>query len=82
MEILGASGSPLYSSNTDRALKVALEATGLETEFIKLVEYKTTPCRACIGCVETTRCVNTSDDGIFLAAKDLGKMMAAALGVK
>ncbi len=48
---------------------MALEATGLETEFIKLVEYKLTPCRACIGCVDTNRCVNTNDDGIFLAKK-------------
>ena len=69
MKVLGVSGSPIYNSNTDRALKAALEATGLETEFIKLVEYKLTPCRACIGCVDTNRCVNTQDDGILLAEK-------------
>ena len=69
MKVLGVSGSPIYNSNTDRALKVALEATGLETEFIKLVEYNITPCRACIGCVDTNTCVNTNDDGIFLAKK-------------
>src|SRR3990167_2540275 len=69
MKVLGVSGSPIYESNTDRALKVSLEATGLETEFIKLVEYNITPCRACIGCVNTNRCVNTQDDGIFLAEK-------------
>ena len=38
MKVLGVSGSPIYNSNTDRALKAALEATGLETGFIKLVE--------------------------------------------
>ena len=69
MKVLGVSGSPIYNSNTDRALKLALEATGLETEFIKLVEYKLTPCRACIGCVDTNTCVNANDDGIFLAKK-------------
>jgi multimeric flavodoxin WrbA len=69
LKILGVSGSPIYDSNTDRALKAALEATGLETEFIKLVEYRLTPCKACIGCVETNICVNTNDDGIFLAKK-------------
>lgn len=69
MKVLGVSGSPIYNSNTDRALKVALEATGLETEFLKLREYTITPCRACIGCVETNRCVNTQDDGILLAEK-------------
>ena len=69
MKVLGISGSPINNSNTDRALKVALEATGLETEFIKLVDYKITPCRACIGCVDTNRCVNVHDDGILLAEK-------------
>ena len=69
MKVLGISGSPIYNSNTDRALKASLEATGLETEFVKLVEYKITPCRACIGCVDTNRCVNTQDDGIMLAEK-------------
>ncbi|MBI5307200.1 MAG: flavodoxin family protein [Planctomycetes bacterium] len=69
MKVLGISGSPIYNSNTDRALKASLEATGLETEFVKLVEYKITPCRACIGCVNTNRCVNTQDDGIMLAEK-------------
>jgi len=69
MKVLGISGSPVYGSNTDRALKASLEATGLETEFVKLVDYKITPCRACIGCVDTNRCVNTQDDGIMLAEK-------------
>lgn len=69
MKVLGISGSPVYNSNTDRALKASLEATGLETEFVKLVDYKITPCRACIGCVDTNRCVNTQDDGIMLAEK-------------
>jgi multimeric flavodoxin WrbA len=69
MKVLGVSGSPIRDSNTDRALKTALEATGLETEFIKLAEYDITPCRACLGCVKTNRCINNRDDGIFLAEK-------------
>ncbi|GAN34151.1 MAG: flavodoxin family protein [Candidatus Brocadia sp. AMX2] len=69
MRVLGISGSPIYDSNTDRALKVALEATGLKTEFIKLANYSLTPCRACLGCVKTNRCVNIRDDGVFLAEK-------------
>lgn len=69
MKVLGVSGSPHYRSNTDRALMTALEATGMEIEFIKLIEYHITPCRACIGCVDTNRCVNTRDDGIVLAEK-------------
>jgi multimeric flavodoxin WrbA len=66
--VLGVSGSPIANSNTDRALKAVLEATGLETEFVKLVDYTVAPCKACLGCVKTNRCV-INDDGIMLAEK-------------
>ena len=39
MKVLGVSGSPIANSNTDRALRLALASTGLETEFIKLKDY-------------------------------------------
>jgi multimeric flavodoxin WrbA len=68
MKVLGVSGSPIENSNTDRVLKKALEATGLETEFIKLQKYTIAPCIACLGCVKTNRCV-IEDDGIMLAEK-------------
>lgn len=68
MKVLGVSGSPINNSNTDRALKLALAATGLETEFIKLARCTVAPCLACLGCVETNRCV-IEDDGIMLADK-------------
>ena len=68
MKVLGVSGSPIKNSNTDRALKVALEATGMATEFIKLKDYTVAPCQACLGCVKTNRCV-IDDDGILLAEK-------------
>jgi len=68
MKVLGVSGSPISNSNTDRAVKAVLEATGLETEFIKLSEYAIAPCKACLGCLTTNRCV-IEDDGILLAEK-------------
>ncbi|MBZ0154857.1 MAG: flavodoxin family protein [Alphaproteobacteria bacterium] len=68
MKVLGVSGSPIPDSNTDRALKAALEATGVETEFLKLSDYSVEPCRACLGCVATNRCV-IEDDGVLLAEK-------------
>ena len=68
MKVLGVSGSPIHNSNTDRALKAALEATGLETEFIKLSDYSIAPCKACLGCLKTNRCVN-NDDGVLLTEK-------------
>ena len=68
MKVLGVSGSPIKNSNTDRALMLALESTGIETEFIKLKDYKVEPCQACLGCVKTNKCV-IKDDGIMLAEK-------------
>jgi len=68
MKILGVSGSPVENSNTDRALKSALESSGLEYEFIKLKDFSVAPCRACLGCLKTNRCV-IEDDGILLAEK-------------
>jgi multimeric flavodoxin WrbA len=68
MKVLGVTGSPIENSNTDRVLKKALEATGLETEFIKLKRYTVAPCMGCLSCVKTNRCV-IEDDGIMLAEK-------------
>ncbi len=68
MKILGVSGSPIENSNTDRALRLALDSTGMETEFIKLSDYEVAPCKACLECVKTNRCV-IEDDGIVLAEK-------------
>jgi multimeric flavodoxin WrbA len=68
MKVLGVSGSPISNSNTDHAVKAVLDSTGLETEFIKLSEYTIAPCKACLGCLETNRCV-IEDDGIILAEK-------------
>ncbi len=68
MKVLGVSGSPIPNSNTDRAVKAVLDATGLDTEFIKLSEYTIAPCKACLGCLKTNRCV-IEDGGIILAEK-------------
>ena len=68
MKVIGISGSPIPDSNTDRALKVALDATGMETEFIKLSEYTIKPCLACLKCVNTNVCV-IGDDGNVIAEK-------------
>lgn len=68
LKVLGVSGSPIANSNTDRAVKSVLEATGLKTEFIKLSDFSIAPCKACLSCVKTNRCV-INDDGILLAQK-------------
>jgi multimeric flavodoxin WrbA len=68
MKVLGVSGSPIKNSNTDRALKAVLDATGCETDFVKLINHTVAPCRACLGCVETNQCV-VKDDGVVLTEK-------------
>ncbi|MBU1138717.1 MAG: flavodoxin family protein [Proteobacteria bacterium] len=68
MKVLGVSGSPVQNSNTDRALKIALEATCMKSEFIKLSDYTFGPCDACLGCIKTNKCIK-KDDGVMLAEK-------------
>jgi multimeric flavodoxin WrbA len=68
MKVLGVSGSPLPNSNTDRALRTVLKATGLQTEVVKLRDYSVEPCRACLGCVKTNVCV-IGDGGNILCEK-------------
>lgn len=69
MKIIGVSGSPIKDSNTDRALKRVLAATGAKkTEFFKLSECTIAPCNACLKCIETNRCI-INDDGVMLAEK-------------
>jgi multimeric flavodoxin WrbA len=69
MKVLGVSGSPIPNSNTDRAVKAILDATGLETEFIKLSDYKFSGCMHCLKCVYTNKCAITDDDGPMLIEK-------------
>ncbi|MDH5524624.1 MAG: flavodoxin family protein [Desulfobulbaceae bacterium] len=69
MKVLAVSGSPIKDSNTDRAVKMVMAATGaIRQDFFKLSDYTIAPCNACLGCVETNRCV-IKDDGVMLAEK-------------
>jgi len=61
MKVLGISGSPIKNSNLDRLIQTILKASGLETEFVKLTSFHLSPCRACLKCVETNRCVEKDD---------------------
>ena len=69
-KVLGVSGSPVPNSNTDRAVKAMLEASGLEHEFVKLSELHIRPCRACKSCVENNVC-KQEDDFNWLSKKVL-----------
>ncbi|MDE4907402.1 flavodoxin family protein [Methanogenium marinum] len=61
MKVIGVSGSPIPNSNTDRAIKAVLDATGMETEFVKLSNHKFEGCRGCLKCVSTNVCVLNDD---------------------
>ncbi len=66
--ILGISGSPVPNSNTDRAVKGVLQASGLDSEFVKLSEINVKPCQACKRCVPHNIC-QVNDDFPILAEK-------------
>lgn len=68
MKVIGISGSPIPKSNTDRAVQAVLDATGMETEFIKLSRIKFSPCLACAKCADTSVCIQ-KDDATELAQR-------------
>ena len=61
MYVLGVSGSPTRNANTDKLVNAILDSTGLDTNFVKLSELDIRPCRACMGCVNTNKCVLNDD---------------------
>ena len=69
--VLGISGSPVKNSNTDRLVGAILEATGEETEFVKLSRITVRPCFACKQCVPDNIC-KMKDDFQELAEKIKG----------
>lgn len=65
---MGISGSPIKDSNTDRLVKVVLNASGLRSEFVKLSKINVRPCFACKKCVPDNIC-KVKDDFQELAGK-------------
>lgn len=78
IEILGISGSPVENSNTDRLVKAVLDASGLESEFVKLSKINVRPCIACKKCVPDNVC-KVRDDFPELAEK-IKKTKALVIG--
>ena len=78
IEVLGISGSPIENSNTDRVIQAMLDATGLETEFVKLSRINVRPCLACKRCVQDNIC-KVGDDFPELAEK-IKKAKALIIG--
>lgn len=61
MFVLGVSGSPTRNANTDKLVKAVLNSTGLDSAFVKLSDLEIGPCRACMACVNTNKCVLNDD---------------------
>jgi multimeric flavodoxin WrbA len=78
IEVLGISGSPVKNSNTDRLVKAVMDATGLESEFVKLSLIDVRPCLACKKCVPDNIC-KVKDDFPELAEK-IKKAKALIIG--
>jgi len=68
VQVLGISGSPIENSNTDRVIGAMLDATELESEFVKLSRINVRPCFACKQCVSDNIC-KVKDDFPELAEK-------------
>ena len=78
IEVLGISGSPIKNSNTDRVIRAMLDATELESEFVKLSRINVRPCFACKQCVPDNIC-KVNDDFPELAKK-IKKVGALIIG--
>lgn len=64
MRVIGVSGSPRVGGNTDLILNEALQAAkaaGAEVSLIRVYDYKLEPCRACMACFSTGKCVQEDD---------------------
>lgn len=68
VQVIGISGSPVKSSNTDRLVQEVLNNTGLESEFIKLTQRNVRGCIACMRCTEDNVC-KVKDDFQEIAEK-------------
>ncbi len=78
IEVLGISGSPIENSNTDRLVQAMLDATELESEFVKLSRINVRPCLACKRCVPDNIC-KVEDDFPELA-ETIKKAKALIIG--
>ncbi len=60
-KVLGISGSPVKDSNTDTLIKIILDSTGSDKEFVKLSDIQVAPCRACKKCAYPNECIIDDD---------------------
>jgi multimeric flavodoxin WrbA len=62
VKIIGISGSPTSNGSVDRLVQLILNNLGKEGNvFISLKDYQINPCKGCLGCVKTNRCVQKDE---------------------
>jgi len=73
MKIIGFSGSPRKEGNTAWVVNKILEGAkeqSAETEFWNFSNYDINPCKGCLGCVQSGRCIVNDDmQKIYAALK-------------
>ncbi|MGO9121873.1 MAG: flavodoxin family protein [Desulfomonilaceae bacterium] len=60
-QVVGISGSPIRNSNTDRLVQAVLDASDLNTEFVKLSKITVRGCVACLRCAGDNVCKQMDD---------------------
>jgi multimeric flavodoxin WrbA len=73
MNVLGISTSPRLDGNSDMLVRQALagaERAGVDVEYVRLCDYKISPCVECNSCYKTGLC-RVEDDYQQLSAKML-----------
>ncbi len=68
-QVIGVSGSPMSGGSTDRVIQRVLQASGLDSELVRLWDIRIEPCSACLACAETNICTAFDDDWLQLAVK-------------
>lgn len=59
--ILGLHSSPIPEGNLERMVNSAAQASGLEHEIIRLADLDVQPCKGCVRCGRSKRCVQKDD---------------------
>ena len=60
-KVLAFSGSPIKNGTMEKGIKAVLEATGAQTEFIRLADLDMKICIGCKKCAVTNRCIFKDD---------------------
>lgn len=62
MKIIGVNGNPVDNGTVDKLVQCILDRfEGRETELINLRDLDIKPCKGCLACVKTNKCIQQDD---------------------